>query len=772
MLRTVAIVVTAVLASAVSFAYGLQNIATELAVDRHREGVRFVTFFDYSDSGGYARLSTDDARLLSERLGSKVHSIGIEELVANRSGSQSTARVAVLTREGALQIGLPEHVGNAIGPVAFLRDGELIGDDAASVRFADRNVAFSVVNLPANWPVPSALTDVDVFVVDDEAQLLDNELVDQLEGDAKTQFRENQPNRILFATSSPDRQQNLLEQSLESLQGARRHSAKWETLTLSAEIGTRSGKATMVAIEGLWTEPRWKRAFEAVGSTSANVLRITAALGAITYALLQLLRAAVVGDRLRLFALLGARPSRIAAELVRYTISGEAIASYALSALLGLVLVWSFGALLDVPAHLVPDPIVVAAAATGFAVLLVIVCCAIQGIWAYSQIATGAFFRARQPIVSPASVLFAALCASFVVAAASFAPGAGDLRRSLVSAGSIPVQSLHMLETEYSQFPPPISGIGILRGLNDAMDTTKSGEPKVSLVSALPPFSTTTTVQVHAVGRAVAATEANLVLGSTGFFEVAGIRVIRGESFAKSRSHGLVLSETLANRLFGDLDTAVGRGAVVTIGNQVITFTVIGVAADIPGFSNIVYRNTDISETSQIWTSRLLVSSTSSSAEVAEQLTVPLRLAGLRATRIRPLTDVLAEATRPSRVAVAVFGSLMGLLTIVMGVAITASVLSTVRARKDELSLLWRLGASAAVLFRRTAAGILVGWVVGTTVGMLIVWNGRRLWLEVAETQGGEWAGALVLGACLSGVAAVSWVTTQSAVRLIAQGRT
>lgn len=287
-------------------------------------------------------------------------------------------------------------------------------------------------------------------------------------------------------------------------------------------------------------------------------------------------------------------------------------------------------------------------------------------------------------------------------------------------------------------------------------------------MSGLPPFDMTISVLIHPVAEQNARTQAVRVLGSTHFFEITGIPMVGGNTFSMAPGYGLVLSESLAVNLFGSAPDSVGRGVVMAEGNQLITFSVVGVAQDIPEFEHIVYRSTDISPTSQIWTSKLLVKSGLDAARLGERLTPALRLAGLRAVRISPLQDLLKDVTRPMLVAVLVFASLICLLTVVMVVAIMASVLSIVRANRLQLALLWRLGARESFLITRTLAGIFVAWAVGTLVGALLTWRSADGLLHVSEsTSALAWIGS-ALASALFVILVVAMYTARIEIRRVA----
>jgi predicted permease len=241
------------------------------------------------------------------------------------------------------------------------------------------------------------------------------------------------------------------------------------------------------------------------------------------------------------------------------------------------------------------------------------------------------------------------------------------------------------------------------------------------------------------------------------FFDVAGLPLVRGRTFTPGALDEVVISQTLATRLFASADP-LGRRLVSGDFDR-SSHIVVGIVRDAPFTSLRDAREPFMFVPLKPFEGFLLARTVPPSSTVVREAETALRQLDSRLTySVRPLGDgveeEIAAAATQSRTAAAVAGLALVLSLIgIWGVAAQAVV-----QRTREIGVRIALGANAGATVRMVVRSTLVPVAIGASIGLILSWGlGSVLQSQLFGLRGHDpiaFAGAILVLVAAATIAA------------------
>lgn len=726
------------------------------------------SLYDSNNDGAYRRLSRSDVSLLEASLGGvtvlsyKTHTTNNVSL----DDKNFTASVATVSDQlfsdaviGAVVVNDIEirrgDSGWALVSQQLLKRLGVEKDQVlgAEVSFSDQD-RFIVSGILSNRDSLPVTQTADIWISSEARAYFDSKLIQELPDWVRGSVDNVRPNWRVLAIDHLRRDPSEIASALNSLQNERQHLVTWEDDSGKTQtIGFRTGKQAIVALPGVIEDGETLETMRSiVGWTFlVGVFFLFAASVAFVYLVVDesYRRRAEFG----MLASLGASDMRLASVVLK-PIGAMTLLSliFALVAAYVLESVVSEQISMTVRGEIFRNWI--------FSLLVVgttIVFATLVAAWLFlnpksatklvvSEDDLSQSSRRSRMVVGAAQVILmnvSFLAASLVVV---------DLYQYRTLPWGIATNGRYLVELEQTKaWDFQISGLEFLSRIDGAVNA--DGSSAVALVGQLPPFSEPVRVDAFVAdeyGRSVTAIE---VQGSTGFFEVAGIAPLVGDTFSTARQYGAVISEELAIALYGTAEDALNARIEIGTPRENSRMPIIGVVPGLRNHDSVFFRNTDLPNGGQIWTNRLLIKSDQPAVDIRHKLQSATESHGYVPRNVQSVPDRLRERERPFWNVFVLLLFVAISMTIFAFVTTMAYIASDVARRSRELALRVAIGASATRMAMSISKEVLVfaaaGLAVGTALGLQL-FDGFKSWSLVLDDR--SFLGVVLTVSALSGI--------------------
>jgi putative ABC transport system permease protein len=291
------------------------------------------------------------------------------------------------------------------------------------------------------------------------------------------------------------------------------------------------------------------------------------------------------------------------------------------------------------------------------------------------------------------------------------------------------------------------------------------GVMRVSAVNALPVLGDTGMLAISIGGRVAPPGESSPTAVITGadanVGPTLGVPLKAGEWWTEGVTTGAVISQTAAVRYFGGIDQAIGQSVSFQLGQQPVSYQVIGVSGD------VAHTNRTLSAPPRIWiplpssTRRLtfIVEGEDPAALASGVRTLAASVASSVAIEnLRTLPDAMERAEASDYAIIATLAGFAGVALLLASAGLFGVVSFSVSQRTPEFGTRMALGASASdvvgLVARQSLKLLVVGLLVGLAGGVAVGFAMRGMLFGTSP------ADPLTLAAVTGLLAVVAFIAT------------
>ncbi len=734
------------------------------------DGKSTFTVADYSPSGEHRKLSSSDISLLTSATGGwrLIYASTPLQLSATVLGSEVSLDITQVSESYLSFLGdfSQESLSRLVSGDGILVSKNFLGKTGLTTNSAIGTVVtigevnrYLITGVVPDTEIPPFAGGSDAWVVENDRELSGTPFMEDLPPDVERSIRRVRPNKSVVLVDTQGVGEAAISRYLDSVQADRQHLVTWQNEAgFSNTVGFRAGTASMKIFPGMIEDFEDLGKVEAVQKwvNTAGAVFLFATAFAFWFHVIDEVRR---GSReFRILSVLGSPIRTILSRSINTNLRWGGAAIFCCT----IILLYT-----DLPKA---DPLNLSSEefgargvliAAGLSTLALVFLSLVTAVLVFRRKSSSSLVYGIQEPTAYSNLfrdtLGVGLVSAMVTATVALVLIVQDMSGFLNRSWGFETEGRTIVELQQTKaWDFSAAGPEFISMLDQSI-SNEAERISVALTGKLPPFYSPDIVEVHDwkdFDRSVSAIE---ISGSNDFFEVSGIEFVAGYSFAKAPEYGGVISNSLAEALFGSATNAIGAGIEIATPRENSRMYVTGVAEDIRGHKMVFYRNTDLPNGGQIWTNKLLVNSALPVDTIASRIGSVSKEFGYTPGKAYRLQSALAERVRPFIAAAVVIAGITLAMVVVAVLAITSHIASLLENKRQEILILWKIGASAFAIvssaFRRVFVVGVAGIVVGVIASLVVIPPLTELSLVVSERESYSAIGKTAL------TVAITWFT-------------